>query len=75
MRGRIFAEGAIANDAGDIYGNSPFRIVRCGAMIIPVERAADAIWYGWRPVEKPPELVCDPDFAWITRTARERDAR
>lgn len=75
MRGRVFAEGAIANDMGDIYGNSPFRIVRAGSLIIPIERAAFAVDHGWRTVEKPAALVCDPDFAWITRTAEERDAR
>lgn len=72
MRGRIFAEGAIANDKGDIYGNSPFRIIRSGALIIPVERAAFAVDHGWRVVEKPLGWPCDDDFAWLARTEEER---
>lgn len=84
MRSRIFAEGAIANDKGDLYGNSPFRIIRFGALIIPIERAAFALHYGWRAVDKAwPNVAageiagseaCDPDFAWLERTAGERDA-
>lgn len=80
----VFAVGAIANEKGDIYGNSPFRIIRHGKMVIAAEDAAAAVMMGWRRVEKskPDAAVgeiaggdcCDPDFAWLERTPAEREA-
>lgn len=82
--GTVFAEGGIANEKGDLFGNSPFRIIRTGKLIIPIERAAAAVMMGWRAVDKAwPDVAqgeiagseaCDPAFAWLERTAAEREA-
>lgn len=71
-----FAPGGIANRKGDIYGSSPFRIIRHGRIVIDAARAGAAIMCGWRNIEKThPSMAekCDPDFAWLERTEAERE--
>lgn len=82
--GTYYAPGGIANEKGDLFGNSPFVIIRHGKLVIEVGRAAPAIMMGWRAVEKSkPDAEqgeaaggdrCDPDFAWLERTPAEREA-
>ena len=69
MRGRIFAPGAIANDAGDIYGQQPHQIIRIGRVSIEEECAAIALNFGWRDVGAG---QADPGFARLERTEEER---
>lgn len=73
---REFVPGGIANRFGDLYGNSPFRIIRSGRVVIETVRAGAAIMCGWRDVQKvnPEHGECDPDFAWLARTDEERAA-
>lgn len=68
-----FSPGAIANEKGDIYGTSPFRILRFGRLVIARERVGDELMFGWREVpEDRPD--CDDDFAWLERTEADREA-
>lgn len=67
-----FVPGGIANDAGDLFGTTPLRIIRTGRVTIDEVRAGSAIMCGWRDVPKVGE--CDPDFAWLERTEAEREA-
>jgi hypothetical protein len=72
--------GRVVNDQGDLYGTSPYRIIRSGKIVIDGIRVAGAIAAGWRLLEKAwPDAspgsglvgaeLCDPDFAWIERPA------
>lgn len=77
--------GMVANDCGDLYGTSPARLIRSGKVVIDGIRVAGALEAGWRllpkawPNVEPGEFAgaqaCDPDFAWIERTAAERELR
>lgn len=71
-----FAEGGIANEHGDLFGTSPFRIIRHGKLVIAAERVMPALMMGWRLVEKhgAGREGADNDFGWIERTAEEREA-
>lgn len=70
-----FVPGGIANRHGDLFGNSPFRIIPHGRVTIDAVRAGAAIMCGWRAVDKvnPSFGECDPDFAWLERSPEERE--
>jgi len=67
-----FVPGAIANEKGDIYGTSPFRLLRFGSIVIDRAMAEGALAFGWRAKLKP--AGCDDDFVWLERTEADRDA-
>lgn len=71
-----FVPGGIANAAGDLFGTSPFRIIRTGKIVIDVDRAREAMLHGWNPLDKVQPSMgdpCDDDFAWLERSPEERE--
>lgn len=69
-----FVPGGIANAKGDLFGTSPFRIIKAGMVVLPVDRAAAACTVGWRPVSDHNLEGHDPDYACLQRTAEDREA-
>jgi hypothetical protein len=70
---RDFVPGGVANANGDLYGNSPFYLMRTGRIVLEQELVEAAVNVGWRVLSKPPHWDCDPDFAWLERTEAERE--
>ena len=64
-----FFPGGVVNEHGDLWGNSPLRVIRHGHVSIAIECLEDALAAGW--IEKP---GADAGFARVWRSLEDRPA-